>query len=165
MVMQVEGARIDVHDQLLDDIVDSNDLDGDALAHWLSSTLCNELGVDRIERDEDGDIPVKYGPATVYVRADESNATFVTVVGLLLEGFEPAPEVYAAVNAINLQVPMAKTFVDVDATQILTMVQLPVVDTLSPRDLMLAIATVADTVDYFDTLLQNRFGGSTSTDA
>lgn len=167
--MQMDGARVDGPGSLLDELGDELDVgidsDGDALACWLACTLRNELGLADVQPDEDGDIPVKYGRSTVYVRTGKPDSAFVTVVALLLEGFEPSLEVYEAVNAINLQVPMAKTVVDVDDMQIVTSVQLPVVDTLSPHDLVLAIETVADTADYFDTLLQNRFGGATSFDA
>ena len=58
----------------------------------------------------------------------------------------------------------AKTVVDADLQQIVMSVELPVIDTLSPNDLMLAIETVSDWAEYFDTLLQSRFGGATARD-
>ena len=137
----------------------------DRLAEWLEATLKNELGLCTVEQDQDGDIPVPVDGLVVYVRRGEPESHFLTVVALLLEDFGLTPEVFEAVNAINVQVPMTKTVVDVDNHQIVTSVDLPVIDTLSPRDLLLAIETVADTADYFGGLLQNRFGGATALDA
>jgi hypothetical protein len=136
----------------------------DALGSWLDATLCNELGLATVTRDADGDIPLSYEGTVVYVRQGEPGCSFLTVTALLLEDFEVVPEVFAAVNAINAQVPLAKTIVDVDTVQIVTSVELPVIDSLSPQDLMLAIDTVADTAEYFNVLLQNRFGGATPLD-
>ena len=128
----------------------------DRLAEWLEATLKNELGLCTVEQDQDGDIPVPVDGLVVYVRRGEPESHFLTVVALLLEDFGLTPDV---------QVPMTKTVVDVDNHQIVTSVDLPVIDTLSPRDLLLAIETVADTADYFGGLLQNRFGGATALDA
>jgi hypothetical protein len=137
----------------------------DGLGEWLEATLKNELGLSTVERDEAGDILVKIDEMVVYIRQGEPESSFLTVVALLLEDFCMAPEVFEAVNAINTQMPMAKTVVDVDSHQIVASVELPVIDTLSPQDLMLAVETVADAADYFGTLLQNRFGGATALDA
>jgi hypothetical protein len=75
-----------------------------------------------------------------------------------------SPCVYEAINAINLEVPMAKTVVDADLRQIVMSVELPVIDTLCADDLMLAVETVSDWAEYFDSLLQSRFGGATARD-
>lgn len=172
--MQVETTHLDTSEELLERLAEDIDFDGaaladieheHALAEWLDATLCSELGLDHVERDEDGDIPIRYGRSTVYVREGKPDSPYLTVIALLLEEFEPSLALYEAVNAINLQVPSAKTVVDLEDGQVITSVALPVIDTLSPRDLMLAIETVADAADYFDTLLQNRFGGATSFDS
>ena len=170
MTLQIDVERPSAPESLLAHIADQIDFDDDGapepdgLGEWLDATLKNELGLCTVERDEDGDIPVKIDETVVYLRLGEPESSFLTVVALLLEDFCMAPEVFEAVNAINVQVPMAKTVVDVDSHQIVASVELPVIDTLSPQDLMLAIETVADVADYFDTLLQNRFGGVTARD-
>jgi Putative bacterial sensory transduction regulator len=134
------------------------------LGAWLEATLKNELALAAIERDADGDIPVSLGGPVVYVREGAPGSPFVRVLALLLEDFDVSPCVYEAVNAINAEVPMAKTVVDAELRQIVMSVELPVIDTLSPDDLMLAVETVADWAEYFDTLLQNKFGGATARD-
>jgi Putative bacterial sensory transduction regulator len=161
MTLQIDAARLSAPESLLADVADVPP-ESDKLGEWLEATLKNELGLATVERDEDGDIPVMCDEAVVYVRQGEPESTFLTVAALLLEDFLMAPELFEAVNAINVQMPMAKTVVDVDRQQIVVSVDLPVIDTLSPHDLMLAIETVADAVDYYGTLLQNRFGGATA---
>ncbi|WP_319450715.1 MULTISPECIES: T3SS (YopN, CesT) and YbjN peptide-binding chaperone 1 [unclassified Mycobacterium] len=136
----------------------------DGLGAWLDATLKTELGLATIVRDEDDDIPISLGGPVVYVRQGGPGSSFVTVLALLLEDFDVSPCVYEAINAINLEVPMAKTVVDADLRQIVMSVELPVIDTLSADDLMLAVETVSEWAEYFDTLLQNRFGGATARD-
>jgi hypothetical protein len=167
MTLQIEAHRPGTTDELLECIAAGVAAapDVDALAAWLDATLCNELGLTSVDRDEDGDIPIPFDGTVVYVRHGGPESSFLTVLALLLEDFCLTPEVYEAVNAINVQVPMAKTVVDVETRQIVTSVELPVVDTLSPRDLMLAVDIVTDAADYFATLLQDRFGGARALDA
>jgi hypothetical protein len=170
MTLQIDAERQSAPKSLLEQLADTVDFGADvaavpdALDQWLEATLKNELAVATIERDEDGDIPISLGGPVVYVRQSGPGSSFVTVLALLLEGFGVSPCVYEAVNAINLEVPMAKTVVDADLQQIVMSVELPVIDTLSPDDLMLAIETVSDWAEYFDTLLQSRFGGATARD-
>gem|GEM_PF-1633452 len=170
MTLQIDNERQSAPESLLEQLADTVDFGADvaavpdALDQWLEATLKNELALATIERDEDGDIPISLGGPVVYVRQSGPGSSFVTVLALLLEGFDVSPCVYEAVNAINLEVPMAKTVVDADLQQIVMSVELPVIDTLSPDDLMLAIETVSDWAEYFDTLLQSRFGGATARD-
>lgn len=183
MVMQAERERTDASQELLERIADTIDMvdvalpdQDDAttsgaapqsmqLADWLETTLACEFELDSITRDQDGDLPIPIGTAVVYVRQGAADSPFVTVVALLLEDFDMTLDVYEAVNTINLQVPMAKTVVDVDRNQIVTSIELPVIDTLSPQDLRFAVETVASVADYFDTMLQCRFGGAIALDA
>jgi hypothetical protein len=170
MTLQIDAERLSPPESLLEHIADEIDLPGgvasepDDLGEWLETTLKNELGLATVTRDEDDDIPISLGGSVVYVRQGGPGSSFVTVLALLLEDFDVSPCVYEAVNAINLEVPMAKTVVDPDLQQIVMSVRLPVVDTLSPDDLMLAVETVSDWAEYFDTLLQSRFGGATARD-
>jgi hypothetical protein len=168
MALQIDAQRVTAPETLLEHVGIDFDAEAPAesmaLGEWLDATLCHALGLETVARDVDGDIPLSFDGTVVYVRQSESESCFLTVTALLLEDFALTPEVFEAVNAINVQVPMAKTTVDVDTVQIVTSIELPVIDTLSPQDLMLAIDTVADTAEYFNVLLQNRFGGATPLD-
>lgn len=173
MVMTVEIERVDALPEHLEDVgdpVESDDVgeretdERDDLGRWLEATLKDKLGLDAIHRDADGDIPVSLGGPTVYVRQGEPGSEFVTVLALLLEDFGVTQFLFQAVNVINVETPMAKTVVDLDDRQIVMSVKLPVIDSLSPEDLMLAIETVSDWAEYWDTLLQASFGGATTRD-
>ena len=134
------------------------------LTEWLDATLKDELKISKIQRDEDGDIPIAVGSSLLFIRQGDDESPFVTVFAPLLSDFRMSPEVFDAVNAINRKIPMAKVIIDEDDTQIVMSIELPVINSLSPEDLMLAIEIVSTEADHYDTLLQKRFGGTTALD-
>ncbi len=136
----------------------------DDLDAWLKATLEQALGVTDLRHDEDGDLPVPYGSAVLFIRHGDPESPFLHIFAPLLADFTITPGVYEAVNSINMQVPMAKAVVDTDRTQIILSADVLIADTLSPDDLMLAVELVADAADHFDTLLKKRFGGHTMLD-
>ena len=138
----------------------------DQLDHWLEDTLKRELEVDEIVRDEDGDIPVRWGSAMVYVSVMgvDSELPLIRVFAPLLEDFTVKPEVYEAVNSINRQTPFAKAIVDPEIGQIVLAAELFVFDQMSSEQLMATIELVGENADRFDTMLQKRFGGTTMFD-
>ena len=135
----------------------------DQLDHWLEDTLARELEVDEIVRDEDGDIPVRWGSAMVYVSVMGvgTELPLIRVFAPLLEDFTVKPEVYEAVNSINRQIPFAKAIVDPEIGQIVLAADLFVFDQMSSEQLMATIELVGENADHFDTMLQKRFGGTT----
>lgn len=135
----------------------------DDLGTWLESTLKREFKVDKIERDEDGDIPIEWGSAVVFISTDDE-APGISVFAPLIEDFAVRPEVYEAVNSINRKVPFAKCILDPDIKQIVLVAELAIFDGLSSEQLMATIEHVAETADHYDTLLQKRFGGKTMRD-
>jgi hypothetical protein len=159
MVMHIERAQID---ELLERIPDTIDFDIEAdgacrdLGRWLELTLRSELGFLHIAREDNGDIPIPLGDSVVHVHHGDGDAQFVTASAVLLSDVEPTAQVYEAVNGINVQTPLAKTVVLDD--RIVTSVDLEVVDTLSPQDLMLAIEVVGRAIEQFGGRLLSRFG-------
>jgi len=135
----------------------------DQLDHWLEDTLARELEVDEIVRDEDGDIPVRWGSAMVYVSVMGvgTELQVIRVFAPLLKDFTVKPEVYEAVNSINRQIPFAKAIVDPEIGQIVLAADLFVFDQMSSEQLMATIELVGENADHFDTMLQKRFGGTT----
>jgi len=135
----------------------------DQLDHWLEDTLKRELEADEIVRDEDGDIPVRWGSAMVYVSVMGvgTELPLIRVFAPLLEDFTVKPEVYEAVNSINRQIPFAKAIVDPEIGQIVLAADLFVFDQMSSEQLMATIELVGENADHFDTMLQKRFGGTT----
>lgn len=134
------------------------------LDEWLEETLKREFKVDSIERDADGDIPVPCGSAVAFIRAFDEEPSRIHIFAPLLGNFMMRPEVYEAVNSINLQVPLAKAVVETDSNQIILAVDLIIFDELSSDQLMAAIELIADRADYYDSRLQKRFGGTTMLD-
>ena len=134
------------------------------LDEWLEQTLKRELKIDKIERDEDGDIPIPCGSAVAFIRAFDEDPSRIHIFSPLLADFAMRPEVYEAVNSINQQVPLAKAIVDADTNQIILAVDLFIFDELSPDHLMAAVDLIADRADYYDSRLQKRFGGKTMLD-
>lgn len=132
------------------------------LDKWLEDTLKCEFKVDEIERDEDGDIPIPHGSAVVYVRTADDDPPRIEIFSPLLEDFTMRPEVYAAVNSINRNTPLAKAYVDPDNAQIVLTAELYIFDGLSSDQLLATIGLVADRADHYDSLLQKRFGGKTT---
>lgn len=135
----------------------------DSLNEWIEETLKVALELDEVFRDEDGDIPIPRGSSVLFIRPQAEGSPFLEIFSPLLQGFEMSPAVYQAVNELNLQVPMAKAMVSGDGTVIVLSAHL-LTETLSPTELMFALDMVSGAADYFDTLLQKRFGGSTLMD-
>lgn len=136
----------------------------DELDKWLEETLKREFKLDGIERDEDGDIPISRGSAVVYVHTADDDPPRIEIFSPLLEEFTMRPEVFAAVNSINRNTPLAKAYVDPDNAQIVLTAELYIFDELSPDQLLATIDLVADRADHYDSLLQKRFGGRTKLD-
>jgi hypothetical protein len=136
----------------------------DDLDTWLADTLKKAFDLRQVERDEDGDLFLTCGSSVLFFKQTDPEAPFLTIFAPLLLDFKMSDDVYEAVNSINTQVPMAKATVDADSTQIVLSIDLPLIDTLSPEDLVLAVEVVSEAADHFDTLLQKRFGGSTMLD-
>lgn len=149
---------------ILDRIFGSDDGDrAGKLDSWLEETLKREMKLDKVERDDDGDIPLEHGSTVVYLRAIEAEdaASCIMIFAPLIEDFVMRPEVYEAVNTINLNTPFAKAVVSPDGPQIILSAELHIFDDLSIDQLMATLDLVSDRADHYDTLLQKRFGGRT----
>jgi len=130
------------------------------LNDWVVATLKEAFGLSEVLRDSDGDIPIPRGSSVVYIRPHDGKSPFLQIFSPLLHGFRMSPEVYEAVNAINMKVPMAKAVVSGDGTSVFMDVQL-LTGSLSAMEFLFAIDLIMGAADHFDTLLQKRFGGDT----
>lgn len=138
----------------------------DQLDKWIADTLKRELGLDEVVRDDEGDFPIRWGSVLVYVSVLDldGEVPHIHIFAQLLENFTMRPEVYEAVNAINLQVPVAKAFVEAEGDQIVLAADIFIFEQLSSDQLMATIQLVGDRADYYDTMLQKRFGGDKTFD-
>ena len=131
---------------------------GESLEDWLLRTLSEVFEV-AIERDADGDIPVPRGSSVTFLRADKENP-ILDLFAPVVSGMPVNESVFEAVNTINTQLRIPKAIVIADGTGIVIGASIPA-DSLSVDGLMYAINEVSTAADYFDTLLAERFGGTT----
>lgn len=129
-----------------------------AVDEWVAQQIKAAYAVDKVFRDDDGDIAVPFGTSVVFVRSYEHGSPFLELHALLLADFEPSPELFGAVNAINAQISLPKVMIDAEERHVYLEAWL-LVNTLSSHDLLFAIEFAADAADHFGPLLQERFGG------
>jgi hypothetical protein len=134
--------------------------ESEGLDKWIEVTLMKAFGLSAVQRDQDGDIPLRRGSTVLYVRPHDGESPFLEIFAPLVRDFRMSPAVYEAVNAINLQVPMAKAMVVGGGAQIVLSSQL-LTHTLSTAEFLLAVDLVSHAADHFDTALEKQFGGRT----
>jgi hypothetical protein len=132
----------------------------EGLDKWIEMTLMEAYGLPAVQRDQDGDIPLRRGSTVLFVRPHDGKSPFLEIFAPLVLDCVMSPAVYEAVNTINLQVPMAKAVVAGDGGQIVLSAQL-LTNTLSTAEFLLAVDLVSHAADHFDTLLEKQFGGRT----
>jgi hypothetical protein len=116
------------------------------------------IGGNEIVYDEDGDIPIRFGTAQVYVRSLRT-APAVQVFGILVANVRPSTALLEVVNDLNRQFPYATIFWDGNALIIGRVVPgSPFV----AAHLMEAISMIGRASDEVDEDLQKRFGGRTA---
>ncbi|GAB92711.1 T3SS (YopN, CesT) and YbjN peptide-binding chaperone 1 [Gordonia rhizosphera] len=141
---------------------DGEDEEPEDFDAWVDDTISEYLGVS-VDRDPDGDLAVPHGSTIVYVRTREEDSPFVEISAHLLSGFKPSDDIFKAMNAINAQLPLAKTTVNSDGTVILMSAEL-FAEELTQQALVSTIELVGDAADHYDSLLKKRFGGHTRLD-
>ena len=128
------------------------------LVDWVIRSLSEAAGME-ITRDTDGDIPIPRGSSVTYIRVDSENPV-LHFFSFAVSKMPANPALYEAVNEINLQLELCKAIVIEDGTAVLFSATIPA-DSLSTKGLMYALDQVSATADHFDSLLVDRFGGTT----
>jgi hypothetical protein len=142
---------------------DASDGPKASLKEFVDETLMAFLGTSEINRDDDGDIPIRFGSAMVYVRVDEATdrPSRVLFICPLVSGIPKSPELFESLNEINLQLQLGRVVLSEGRV---TLEAELVADTMSPPELNWALDLVANASDYFDSKLVARFGGTASFD-
>lgn len=142
------------------DDLEPSPLDGpfEALDKWVLDTL-SKIFRGPVRRGTDGDIEIPRGSSSTYVRVNRDYSV-IHVFSHLVQGMTPDPEIYEAVNAINTQVPLAKAVVVDEGRSVVLNAEL-LADSVTPFELLATLDVVSEAADHFDTLLAERFGGST----
>jgi hypothetical protein len=136
-------------------------LDGEPTLEELDSlverTLTTLIGRSDIDKDKDGDIPIRWGSALIFVRVQEGNPPWVYLFAPLLWDVAETPSLLDAINEMNKKLAFGRAFWTGEEVRIgydLTSLY------LSSDALAHACHQVGAAADHFDGLLQERFGGS-----
>ena len=114
------------------------------------------LGVERLERDEDGDYPIPVGSAMVYVRVGDDRLPLVAVFASILTDIDESPSLFAALNDINRRIRFARAFWA--ARTIVVATELAAVD-VTAEQISFACMQLGCLADHLDDVLHGRFGG------
>ena len=120
----------------------------DGLRRW--------LGVDRLERDADGDYPIPVGSALVFVRVASGRMPMIAISSSILTDVEESPRLYAALNDVNRRIRFARAFWV--ARTIVIATELPAVDVTADQ-IAFACLQLGNLADRLDDLLHGPFGG------
>ncbi len=114
------------------------------------------LGVEQLERDEDGDYAIPVGSALVYVHVGGDRLPLIAIFSSILTDVEATPGLFAALNDINRRIRFARAFW-VSGT-IVVATELAAVD-VSARQISFACMQLGSLADHLDDMLHGRFGG------
>ena len=124
------------------------------LVDRVGNALQRIFQVETVERDSDGDWPLRIGEGVVYVRAMEREGV-VSVFGPALLGLTASPQLLEAVNSVNSKIHGARAWFAGDAVAVAS----EFVDTAELEGLRPAIETVAALVHVVGQELAATFGG------
>lgn len=125
------------------------------LRHEVEEAICLAFDLDEVHYDTDGDIPLRFGSAMIFVRVSDDSPV-VRVFAPMLWEVPESSELLRAVNEINLQVAFAR--VAWDGRQVSVRTEF-IAHPFDPMQLMAACQAVGGIADHFDDRLQGRFGG------
>ena len=111
-----------------------------------------------LQRDKDGDLPIRMGSAMVFVRVVAGPPPTVIVFAPVLWGIELSPELLAAINDANVQVHYGRLFWN--GREVMVASELPAIG-LTPDEIAFACFQIGSIADHFDDQLQTAFGGKT----
>ena len=120
----------------------------DGLQRW--------FGVRHLERDVDGDYPIRVGSALVFVRLIDGRPPMVVIFSSILDDIDESPALFAALNNVNRQVSYARAFWV--PSRVLVATELPAVG-ISADQIAIACAELGHVADQLDDVFQGRFGG------
>ncbi len=125
----------------------------DALAATLRTVLTDEA----VHRDEDGDVPIRWGSTAVYARVLHG-APVIRFFAPVLRDLAPSPALLAAVNEINRSYLMISAIWD--GHSLVLTVDVPGRPYVGSHVLQ-ALQVLGTAADELDDQLQARFGGRT----
>ena len=116
------------------------------------------LGVEQLQVDADGDIPIRQGSSVSFARLlDGPTGPVFRVFSPLLSGITKSTELLERLNDLNAGAPYVRFFWAAD--HVFCAIDLKA-DTLEPEEITNAIGAVAWHADNIDDLLKKDFGGT-----
>jgi hypothetical protein len=139
---------------------DESSADASTLIEFVDQTLMSILDVSELQRDDDGDVPIRSGSSMCYVRVQENDDQPSQVIFIcpLVSQITKTPDLLESINEINLQLSLGRFVVAED--RVVLEAEL-LADALSPVEIQWALDYMTSAADYFDTKLVARFGGVT----
>ncbi|MGH9892868.1 MAG: T3SS (YopN, CesT) and YbjN peptide-binding chaperone 1 [bacterium] len=124
----------------------------------VEQTLREALRIDQIRYDSEGDIPIRFGSAMVFVRLIGGKTPKVRVFSPLLRELSSTDGLAEVLNDINAQISIGRVFWT--GKVVIAAVDLPAPG-LSGEYVALACFEIGSLADHFDEKLVERFGGKT----
>jgi hypothetical protein len=124
----------------------------------VEQTLREVLHVAELKYDEQGNIPIRFGSAVVFVRLVGGKTPEVQVFSPLLWELSSTNGLVEALNNINTHLAFGRVFWD--GERVIAAIDLPAPG-LSGEYVALACFEIGSLADHFDEELAERFGGKT----
>lgn len=118
--------------------------------------LLEHLTGTRPEPDEDGDLLIAFGGATFYARVVNPGDPIVQIFSVAVAELPETPELFAAINEINLNIGFARAFWVRD--QLLIEAEIWGSD-INPSNFRYACGNIASVTDLHGPQVIERFGG------
>jgi hypothetical protein len=130
----------------------------ETLRPLVEGALRKLLNLPQITYDDDGDIPIRFGSAMVYLRMVDGRPPSVRLFSPVLWNIPSSAGLLDAINEINTRIRFGR--VTWTGREVMASIEIPVFH-LSAEDIGFACLQLGNVSDHFDGELQQRFGGST----
>lgn len=118
--------------------------------------ISEHLGIIALERDDDGDYPLRRHGLPIYGRFHNDDRPLFQVFAVVLDGVDESPELYAELNSLNANLQQARVFHVED--QVLAEVDL-VAESLDGVELLTAMDRIQRFAESIAPTLRVVFGG------
>jgi hypothetical protein len=128
------------------------------LRSLMEAAIKRLVGKNKIERDDQGDIPIRLGNAMVFVRLIAAEPPFVRIFAPVVWGIPESAELLSAINQANLQIPFGRLVWT--GREVMADLHESAVG-ISLDDIAFGAFQVGTVADRFDDVFQAQFGGNT----
>ena len=127
------------------------------LRPYVEQQVSQLLGVEKLQVDQDGDIPIRSGSSVTFARLlDGPTGPMFRVFSPLLLDIKGSPELLGKLNELNSGAPYVRFFWTNDAVYCAADLK---ADTLDPGEIKNVLDAVTWHADQFDDALKKEFGG------